>query len=124
MTKKLHVQIDRAKWLRGDGGASLLLDPDTGAMCCLGFVCLAMGLPESAIRLRADPAQLETAARKAVPRLTAPHQEDLYGLTPLSARAIRVNDDRFTADDRREAELVELFADADIALEFTGEGAP
>ena len=40
----LKVEIDRQKWLRGEGAkASYLLRPSDGKMCCIGFACLAAG---------------------------------------------------------------------------------
>lgn len=43
----IKVQIDRKKWLRGsDEGA---LRNESGAQCCLGFVCKKLGLTNNEI---------------------------------------------------------------------------
>jgi len=58
-TDKVLV-IERAKWLRGDKGGSVLLDAD-GHMCCLGFDAVARGLkPEQLLDVSA-PGSVEDA---------------------------------------------------------------
>lgn len=40
------VTIPRSKWLRGEGSMdSFLLRGRDGKMCCVGFMCLARGVP-------------------------------------------------------------------------------
>lgn len=44
----IDVVIDRSRWstyLSTDKD-SMLLNPETGKMCCMGFMCLAAGSPE------------------------------------------------------------------------------
>jgi len=46
----MQLVIDRRLWLRGQGAdSSYLLDSETGQMCCLGFLCVAVGINENAI---------------------------------------------------------------------------
>lgn len=41
------LTIDRAAWLRGEGGIlSFLLRPSDGKMCCLGFYAEACGMAD------------------------------------------------------------------------------
>lgn len=42
----MRVEISRAKWGRGQPIGSALKRGDDGKMCCLGFVCVAAGVPE------------------------------------------------------------------------------
>lgn len=47
----MKFTIHRSKWLRGEGGAkSRLLRPEDGKMCCVGQICLQLGVPEEKIR--------------------------------------------------------------------------
>lgn len=46
----MKLVIDRSKWLQGEASVvSMLLRPQDGKMCCLGFYCLALGAPEKSI---------------------------------------------------------------------------
>lgn len=48
------VVINRKTWLRGEGTSpSRLLRSSDGKMCCVGFICLAEGVPEEAIKDKA-----------------------------------------------------------------------
>lgn len=49
--KRKAVVINRKTWLRGEGIIpSRLLRSLDGKMCCVGFICLAEGAPEEAIK--------------------------------------------------------------------------
>ena len=54
MAEKIKLTIDRQKWYRGKIQGSMLLRDD-GRMCCLGFACLAKGVPREQILHRGTP---------------------------------------------------------------------
>ena len=46
----MNLTIQRSKWLRGEGSSvSVLLRSHDGKMCCLGFLALAIGIPQDKI---------------------------------------------------------------------------
>jgi hypothetical protein len=55
----LHVVVKESEWLQGEGGAqSLLHRAADGKKCCLGFACLAAGVPLEKLTGVNTPAQL------------------------------------------------------------------
>lgn len=107
--------IDRSKWLTGREAldaekdkAPRLLSPTTGRMCCIGFLCLAEGLKEDQIKNHGMPAGIDYETQ-----LT----------TTDEVRAQSINDSQYDVE-RKERELIKVFADHDIALSFTGELHP
>lgn len=119
----LEVTIDRSKWNRAipkvdysqHFGLSALLN-DQGNMCCLGFVCKALGLSDEQIVDRAYPqsTQLE------IPHLTEFHDVSYPKDTILSCRAAAINDSPMIHSKKKEEQLKNLFLENDIKLTFVG----
>lgn len=91
--------ISRKKWLRGTG-VGRLLDAQ-GKMCCLGFACLAAGVPKTYIQESGMPSDVAGN----IPLLSR-HRRD----SALSRSAAPINDDTLLNDAEREAQLTKLFA--------------
>lgn len=113
----MKVTVKRKDWLRGRG-PSFLRD-DTGQMCCLGFVCLALGYtPEGLTGVR-TPHRLE-------PNLQPVFDAKLVSAaqwatsTPTCVTMMTINDNRMLQEAEREHALKAEAATIDIELEFVG----
>ena len=111
----MKVTIDRTKWYRGKGSATsrLLIDADSpnhGKMCCLGFVCLALGASKKEICGKQMPFS-EGISQVFPDWLTDQNGEDLYTLT-------RTNDCTNIEESERERAVIETCAKHDIEIEF------
>jgi hypothetical protein len=120
---KIKVVIDRAKWRCGGeegcsfsrGAGLVALRNEDGYQCCLGFVTAAVK-PELCILNIGHPRILCTDVPELVER-----RGNLFVETSLTAQAIAINDNRFSSDEKRERQLLELFKDSPYELEFVGE---
>lgn len=111
--------IDRSKWLRGDEkGTSYLLRSSDNKMCCLGFLCIALGAKEEDIRQVEMPDQMDRSIK--IPDYLN-HPFRTIGKFPRSAADL--NDDRSIYDKERERKLIALFAEQNIQLEFVDRDA-
>lgn len=128
----MKLTIDRSKWANPglDNGSSMLLNSD-GGMCCLGFACIAAGVPEEEIFDRGEPEGLDVAAVKRAPDgwssllwhiEEADYSPAVVGNSKFARAAIRINDDVLYTQAEREEKLIKLFADNGVELEFTGVG--
>lgn len=54
----LKVTVDRDRWIRGEINSRLLREGDR-KMCCLGFACIAAGVPEAQILGVLTPASVK-----------------------------------------------------------------
>ena len=119
------LTIDRAKWLRGEGGwASRLFRPSDGKMCCLGFYSLVCGLTKEEI---ADASDLTDIFDKP-PELRQLQQSE------LDVKLMDVNDmdilnlplpfttslEAFTTEAERETIIKRLFAEHGVEVVFIG----
>lgn len=110
-----ELVIDRSKWRTGmdypnytGEGITALLN-NKGFMCCLGFLCLAMGAKSDSIINRGSPAQVDR------------FQDFSRNNDIALSKAIHINDSP-TARDLKEQKLIQLFRDElDIDLSFEGE---
>ena len=125
MTK---VIIDRTKWSRGSLAANaLLVNRETaesispgvprakvGRMCCLGFVCLAQGVPRKSLSGQPFPADLS----RLVPGLT--YRDDTWGWrnTHFAEGAAEINDNGDISEEDRESQLIELAAQNGFEFQF------
>lgn len=124
-TKPVKVIIDRKKWSRGDLAYNALLVgrktieegkaqfesgdstgsiPKLGYMCCLGFVCLTLGVTVRAAR----NSPLPEDTNKLLEGLT---EKDPYGgvrNSNFSQYAARINDDGAITEKERELKLKAL----------------
>ena len=80
-----------------------------GEMCCLGFLCKAMGVPKKVMTGMPFPAHLRDD-----------FDIEFNSIYPtINAFDIaKVNDDRDLTQAEREEKLIELFAESDIKLTF------
>ena len=122
MPKK--VVIDRSKWLnaytRYTLGPSFLLDQN-GNMCCLGFVCVASGVPKEDLISKLTPLYIKTAPLALSDASVA---KDIRGAkyTQLAKQAIEYNDESSLSKSGREKALRQIFAaEGTYELEFVGE---
>lgn len=101
--KKVLV-IDRKQWGRGTMGG-VLLDSETGLMCCLGFDALACGIPKSVITGMPSPCDIPDnyTEKQAKTRLGSYECN-----SDLVATLIRINDAIGITEARREGQLKPL----------------
>lgn len=115
--KATKFTIDRSKWARG--GDSLLLDPDSGNMCCLGFYALACGVSVSAISGEPVYSDLDDSAIEELPsRLVSPRDNSWPRVTTLHDDIVNMNDDAGVAETDREVRIASLFASIGVTVEF------
>lgn len=100
----MRFVIDRSKWLRGED-ESQLFRPRDGRMCCIGQVCLQLGLDTNDISRKAGVSTLDLSRQFYVVPLvedgaSAGWVRDCYG----------INDDKEITDKKRERLLVKKFA--------------
>ncbi len=117
----IRVEISRAKWLRGDEDASMLLDRE-GNMCCLGFAARTCGFSRTAIYDQATPDALTPKTPQQWEyflRLTVPSLSRIGGWNNDAAYAlIDANDNpNFTAKER-EKRIKELGKKAGFKFVF------
>jgi hypothetical protein len=108
----MKLVIDRTKWLRGEGySVSKLLRSSDHKMCCIGFLCADLGIPESELLdvagSHSQPFSCELPLWLAVRKDT---ESDLQ-------QAYNINDEIFP-DAEREQRLTEIFARHDVEVEF------
>lgn len=108
--------IDRAKWLRGQGGGSLL-EPQSGKMCCLGFECLRLGFTENDISNKGYPSNILKVMDETI-RLPEYLRGYLIEENCFCTQAAKVNDTKGLNEFEREVKIKELFAGVGIEVEF------
>lgn len=121
----MKLVIDRKFWQNGsiNEGETLLLNSDTGRMCCLGFYGIACGISRAEIADTPSPASL--ARRKGWTRPDeAPEAfrflvewsrlEDAGEADSL----MRFNDAAFRNEKERESKIAEIFARNGVEVEF------
>ena len=125
----MKLTIDRTKWLRGESGMdSYLLHPQRGLMCCLGFYCVAKGIPESEFLQVGSPASVCRISEG----VFFNNLEDLvdfethdgddhqkYENNRICNKLMLANDHDWVMDSKeREEELTNLFKKIDVDVEF------
>lgn len=126
--KKDYLIIDRAKWRTGHysdnrtGRGDTQLLNDEGYMCCLGFRCLQMGVPEDELLNVTSPGDLgrkwqvpDLVLKK--PKINGGHKD--YD-TDFSYEAMDINDDIHLTPKEREQKIIKHFAKKNIIVEFVG----
>lgn len=111
---KNKLTIDRTKWLRGEGSRpSKLLRPEDGKMCCVGFYCLANGIPEAKISNEAWPGT-DWSLIPSMQWLVAPYIIQ----SKMEQNLSWLNDTQEITEDERELLIAELFAKHDVEVRF------
>lgn len=142
MSELLKVVVDRSLWFRGQGSDdSLLLNRNTGQMCCLGFAALAAGLKEKDIEDRSAPSDIEIVAPKKFEGLVQPSRypdTQRYDNSDVCQTLMSTNDQQHTKfidteddgfvgpvedqfiykDAEREAVIISVGKDAGFDFEF------
>lgn len=108
-----ELVVYRDLWRRGAGKDTQLLG--SGGMCCLGFACLAIGVPPVKLCGHGEPNELDIDDD--IPGLLEA-DVDGPGQSSLVHDAIRLNDDKEITDDVRESGLRRLLSEHDIRLSF------
>lgn len=119
---RLKVVIDRQRWLRGEGSdRSLLLREGDGKMCCLGFVCRAVGMGEADIVNQGAPNERSVAPlwARMLPGLLGGGELGLW-----TGRAIDdlvyCNDDVTISPIAREQFITQYLAELGVDVTFEG----
>lgn len=138
----MKFTIDRSKWRCGGceriglpcrsqrGLGRTMLRNDQGFMCCLGQVCVQLGVSENALDW-ADPYKVAEETNEVFPLLAEynpaydddPVDEDEYMNSDLAGEAICINDSEILSDKERETKLADVFRRHGHELEFVGEYA-
>ncbi len=122
--ERVKVIVDRSKWLRGEGTVnSMLLRPSDGKMCCLGFVCLALGRTEEDIRELKSPADrhgsdFDRAGHGTVLLAAASYNGTTAEMPDAVGRAMEVNDSKWIHEDEREVTIINALSQLGIDIEF------
>ncbi len=116
----MEFTVDRKTWYRGKGGMFSKLLKEDGRKCCLGFLAKAYGYEDSDILNKASFRNLSDASL--ITRLlVGDSNNELLGenyCTSLHETIADINDNRTFSDETKEKELTELFAQADIKVNF------
>jgi hypothetical protein len=125
MQPKKIITVDRQKWHRGSSfaqqpqrfaGSSALLVSETGRMCCLGFACKQLGVPENDLADIGLPGELHVRV-KGLNRPWTVKEKEMYPLvatdsqfteTEFAEKAARINDNTDIDDKEREKQLKAL----------------
>jgi hypothetical protein len=115
-TKVTEFTIDRSKWGRGCGDG-ILLSPDDGKMCCLGFYALACGVSPSSINNQGFPSDVAALPGEMDWLFRAFSDESV---TPAEEQIASTNDKENLLAKDREKKIREHFATRGIKVKFTG----
>lgn len=130
MSNVKKLVIDRSKWLRGKPGDGVLLRPEDGRMCCLGFLGRACGLTEGEINSQGCPQDTESALWPAWLVAIGELEEDdneeegrEFADTATALHLMTINDSDKVSDDARERAIAEELAQHGVEVEFV-DGEP
>lgn len=112
----MKLIIDRARWLRGTGNDSKLLDPMTQKMCCLGFYATACGLKDEDINNHSMPSCI--AGNKIPDTMKWLIGSSQYLDSDAANKLARINDRISISEDDREGTIINLFEKHDVQVEF------
>jgi hypothetical protein len=115
VTERIKFTVFRDTWLRG-AGDGLLLDSN-GKRCCLGFLGQQLGCSDGALVDTAMPQGLEGGEADKFPASLVGTSATGYPAATKICNDIASLNDEVDAKDR-EPRLTELFAKADIDVEF------
>lgn len=119
---KHKFTVDRRTWLRGRPGRGLLLNPDNGRKCILGFgVQQLCGFTDGQIAFVESPDHIsDDEDAEAKLKTIGFVMERVHGTdcTPRINEVMEVNDSPDYTEEGREQRLKEIFAGLDIEVEF------
>lgn len=128
--KLLKVVVDRREWFRGRGGDFSNLLTISGRMCCIGFACLAAGIPKN--RIRNEPVVGTISPWFDGPDREVPFKDpdritiEVEGLSEIlwngkaktQFTAYEINDSEELTDAEREEVLIKLGPQLGLEFEF------
>lgn len=113
----LKLIIKRSKWLRGETEEdSQLLSPNTGKMCCLGFLARQCGYTAKDIKGILTPEDVANTS-KFIPRLIKVN-EGVFNNTKLCNTFMDINDASEITDYQREKRLIKWFKHLKVDASF------
>lgn len=110
------VTIKRSKWLRG-GKDPYMRNPDTGKMCCLGFLARKAGLSTRQINDKREPEDLA----QCITGLTNVFDDDPHSSLTNTATCLDLmcaNDENLINDEAREKEIKKLGKKIGVTFKF------
>jgi hypothetical protein len=121
----MKLEINRAEWLRGEGGSdSALLRERDNKKCCLGFFAKALGATDDDIRDIAEPGESSTCAPWPAWVLTEDDDGSMVSSDAISA-LIQINDGQKLLERDREERIAAIFARHGVEVTFVdGPEAP
>lgn len=118
---RIKQRINRQTWLRGKGSVrSRLLCRSNQKRCCLGTVLGDAGMPDEALLDRSAPSIIEVYSEGKYKIPTSMQWLlDEYGLdSDACACLMKINDSMSIDDDERERQLIAVFAENGVDVEF------
>lgn len=113
-----ELVIDRAVWLRGEYGHSLLFRPSDERMCCLGIYLAACGVSRRRLTNQGGPRDVPgRIPKQAMWLLKNPHHREA---SDLAYDLMRANDTEDVRANTREAKVRGLFKQAGVLVRFIG----
>lgn len=109
-------KIDRAKWLNGASLKIVEMCNEQGEKCCLGFITQQYSKCKDEELLGISPE--DVYFRKGI---KFPPLFDGEGMSELCGEAMQINDNPFFTNEARERNLIQLFEQHGIKIEFHGE---
>lgn len=112
------VTIKRSKWLRGASEA-FLRNPDTGKMCCLGFLARKVGLSTRQINDKREPEDL-TQCITGLTKILNDFVSEVPFLenTNICVDLMSTNDDTTIDDKIREKQIKDLGKGIGVTFKF------
>lgn len=124
----MRLVIDRSKWAvgtyKGAGSFSqgVLLEPETGKMCCLGFLAKACGASDADIGNYGMPSDVAIVKPNAGIQwpdgIIDADDREVMRDTCITNRLAQRND--HIKDEGREDDIAALFAEVGVEVEFVG----
>lgn len=124
----MKFTVDRTKWYRGQSSYGSRLRLHNGKMCCLGFACNQLGVPEERMNEITNPGALVSRKLCSLNPLISNLKDiitsvflDNSGGNPHQdwvVQAIKDNDNPGIDDQEREKRLTALFSNAGHKIEF------
>ena len=121
MKEKLIINVNT--WLHREGaGVSSLLRTKDGKRCCLGiYLQDNCGISPSHLRGVSSPDLTRVPLDTLPPWLLERREEDQAFNSPLVEKLMSVNDERESLEEATRAEIKQLFAQANIDVEYVEE---
>ena len=115
-------KIDRSKWLHGNHQNASKMCNEHGEKCCLGFITQqATNCTNEDMRNCYGPGDVQRHTKIKFDPLLRLHDNGCYGISKLADLAMEVNDKKYKNPTHREVDLIQLFKDYGIHIEFHGE---